>query len=177
MFTKRLFLGFSIIFLLSHYPAPDFLEWSEARPLKFEDFKASVPSNATKSVVNLSTQISYEIRQEQGKPPQIKILNLMDRNASWVKVKKPEILEIQQIQFDYAELYARKIRKKMSKMVKNGELDKEKYIAEISRVANLLHKKQHAQDVLLEDQPHLIKIMRKDVTDSLNKYKDFIKQN
>lgn len=155
---------------------PDYLEWSHERSLKFEDFKASIPKTAAaNSAVNLSTVLSYQTKQIQGEVPQITILNLIDRNTSWIKVKKTEILELQQVKFDYAELYARKIRKEMKAMNKNGVKDKQKYIDVISKISKQLDKRQRLNYILLEDQPHLIKIMQKDISDSLNLYKEYNK--
>lgn len=163
-------------FLNVSFLNPDYLEWSHERSLKFEDFKASIPKTATSnSAVNLSTVLSYQTKQEQGKVPHITILNLIDRNTSWIKVKKTEILELQQIKFDYAELYARKIRKEMNVMNKNGVKEKQKYIDVISKISNQLDRRQRLNNVLLEDQPHLIKIMKKDISDSLHLYKEYKK--
>lgn len=154
----------------------DYLEWSETKKLSFDDFKGKVPKDAAKSQkVNMTTVIAYEIRQEQAKPPQMKIMNFVDRNASWTTVKKPEILQIQQIKFDYSELYARKIRKKMLDMNKKNIKDKQKYLDEIAKMVRISEKRQRDNSAILEDQPHLIKIMQKDISDSLNLYKNFKK--
>ena len=166
-----LFGLFSLSFL-----NPDYLEWSTERNLTFADFKGTAPkSTSTGSAVNLSTVFSYETKQVQGEVPKITILNLIDRNASWIKIKKPEVLELQQIKFDYAELYARKIRKEMASMNKKGIKDKQKYLDAIARIAKTSEKRQRSNNVLLEDQPHLIKIMKKDISDSLQLYKEFKK--
>ncbi len=155
---------------------PDYLEWSTERELTFADFKAKVPKDVSAgSAVNLSTVFSYETQQAKGEIPKITILNLIDRNASWIKVKKPEILAIQQIKFDYAELYARKIRKEMAAMNKKGIKDKQKYLDVIAKIAKNSEKRQRQNNVMLEDQPHLIKIMKKDIKDSLNLYKEYQK--
>src|SRR5690606_26822656 len=119
--------------------------------------------------------ISYETQQSQGQVPKVSILNLVDRNASWIKVKNPEILKIQQIKFDYSELYARKIRKEMANMNKKGIKDRQKYIDVISKLAQASEKRQRNNNVLMEDQPHLIKIMKKDIQDSLNLYQEYAK--
>ena len=107
-----IFIGFTLSFV-----KPDYLEWNSSNKLSYSDFKAGVPKGISKNLaVSLTTVISYEVRQEKGKVPQMKILNLVDRNSSWIKIKKQGILDLQQIKFDYSELYARKIRKEMKKM-------------------------------------------------------------
>lgn len=166
----------TVIFFFFSFLNPDYLEWSTDRELTFADFKAKVPKNIPAgTAVNLSTVISYETQQAKGEVPKITILNLIDRNASWIKVKKPEILTIQQIKFDFAELYARKIRKEMAAMNKKGIKDKQKYLDVIAKIARNSEKRQKQNSVLLEDQPHFIKIMQKDIQDSLNIYKVYAK--
>ncbi|HLV23245.1 MAG TPA: hypothetical protein VKY36_00510 [Moheibacter sp.] len=170
--TLIIFMGFSFSFL-----NPDYLEWSKDRSLSFADFKGTIPKNTanTGKSVNLTTVISYEAQQAKGQVPKISILNLVDRKSSWIKVKKQEILQIQQIKFDYSELYARKIRKEMADMNKKGIKDKQKYIDVITKIAQASEKRQKNNNMLLEDQPHLIKIMKKDIQDSLNLYKEYAK--
>ena len=166
-----LFISFTFSFI-----KPDYLEWDTTRKLSYADFKGSVPKGLSSgAAVNLTTIISYEARQEQGKAPQMTIFNLVDRNASWIRVKKQGVLDLQQIKFDYSELYVRKIRKEMVEMNKKKVTDKQKYIAVISKIAAQSEKRQRSNQMLLEEQPHLIKIMQNDVRDSLNLYKNFAK--
>jgi hypothetical protein len=171
-----IFLGLFILCSFSVFHS-DFLEWSENRKLSFDDFKGIVPKNAkTSKSANITTVISYEARQEKGKIPKMTIFNFVDRSTSWTTIKKKEVLEIQQIKFDYSELYARKIRKKMAEMNKKGITDQQKYLNEITKLASLSEKRQKKYSLLLDDQPHLIKIAQKDIQDSLALYRDFAKQ-
>ncbi|HUH34702.1 MAG TPA: hypothetical protein VL022_02630 [Moheibacter sp.] len=166
-FLSLLFLGFTNI-------KPDYLNWSADKKISFADFKAQAPKGKSAEAVSLSTLISYEIRQEAKKPPQIKIANLLDRNASWIKTKNQDILAIQQIKFDYSELYARKIRKEIKSMNQKKVTDQKKYLQVITHYSNQFEKTQRKRNVLLQDQPHLIKIMQKDIKDSLNLMKAFV---
>jgi|SRR5690554_267608 len=169
-FTLFLFIGFS-------FHNQDFLEWSAERKLSFNDFKGKIPTNiGNQQKASITTVITYQSRQEKGKVPEMTILNFVDRNRSWTNVKKPEILQIQQIRFDYSELYARKIRKKMNEMNQKGITDKQKYIDEIAAMVGVSEKIQKRNSLLLEDQPHLIKIMQKDIRDSLKIYQGFAKK-
>ena len=157
-----------------NFIAPDYFEWSTEKKLSFNDFKGSAPSgNGT--AVNLSTLITYQSSQAAGSTPKMTILNYVDRNNSWIKVKKQEVLDIQQMKFDYSELTVRKIRKEMENLSKKGVKDKQKYIDAISKISNDAKKRNNSKFVMLEDQPHLIKIMKKDVMDSLNLYKNYKK--
>lgn len=166
-----IFIGFTLSFI-----KPDYLEWNSTNKLSYSDFKAPVPKGVKNSLaVSLTTVISYECRQEKVKVPQMKILNLVDRNSSWIKVKKQGVLDLQQIKFDYSELYARKIRKEMKKMNQKKILDKNKYINTITKMAAESEKKQRSNHIMMEEQPHLIKILQKDIRDSLAVYKEFAK--
>jgi hypothetical protein len=64
----------------------------------------------------------------------------------------------------------------MADMNKMGITDKQKYIDEIAKMVKISEKRQRENSLLLEDQPHLIKIMQNDIKDSLNLYKNFAKQ-
>ncbi len=154
----------------------DYLNWEPNRHLSFSDFKGTAPSNiSSKSAVNSSISISYQISQIPGKTPEVIIFNKFDRSGSWIKLKTREILDLQQIHFDYSELYARKIRKEIMVLKHKKVTEKEKYIYTITKFANRLNKLKNKENALLYDQPHLIKIMKKDVSDSLKLYADYTK--
>lgn len=164
------------VFVVFSFANPDYLEWNKDRSLTFTDFRASVPKNTgSNKAVSLTTVISFQTKQVTGGVPKVTVFNLIDRNASWIKVKKTEILELQQLKFDYSELYARKIRKEIMLMNKKGIKDKQKYTDVITKYANASEKRHRTHNILLEEQPHLIKIMKKDVQDSLNLYKAYAK--
>lgn len=161
-----LFLGVSFAFT-----EPDYMEWSPKRMLSFSDFKGSVPAHvSSNSAVNLATVLTYEIKQEAGKPPQVKIRNLVDRNSSWMKNKNEEILALQQIKFDRTELSARKIRKKMEEMRKQGIKDKQKYIDIVTEMSNESARDMQRNNVLMDEQIHLIELMKTSIQDSLKLY-------
>ena len=153
---------------------PDYLEWSAKTPLKFSDFKGVAPKKSS-SKVNLATLISYETRQVQGQPPQVTVYNRVDRSTSWITLKKQEVLDIQQIHFNTSELYARKIRKEIKELNAKKVVDKEKYKVVVLKHTSTLHKIQRSKKVLLEDQPHLIRLWDKQIKDSLQIFKDFAK--
>jgi hypothetical protein len=165
------FIGISLAFVNQ-----DYFEWSKDKKLDYADFKAKIPANAGSGLsVNLSTLVSYTTSQAQGQVPKITVFNYVDRSNSWIKVKKTEVLEIQQIKFDQTELNVRKIRKEMDNMNKKGVKDRQKYIDVITKMNQTAKAKMQSKFVMLEDQPHLIKIMKKDISDSLNLYKSYAK--
>lgn len=173
MNTMKFFPILALLFLSFTSIKSDYMQWSADKKISFSDFKGQIPKGNAAQTVSLSTLISYEIRQEEKKPPQIIIKNLLDRNTSWIKVKKNEILAIQQIKFDYSELYARKMRKEINELNKKKVIDQQKYLQIITKYSNQFEKTQRQRNVLLNDQPHLIKIMQNDIRDSLNLMKAF----
>lgn len=169
--TLLAFMGLSMAFMNQ-----DYFEWSPEKKLSFNDFKGKIPTDLSKGAsVNLSTLISYTTSQTQGNVPKITIFNYVDRNGSWIKVKKQEVLDIQQIKFDQAELNIRKIRKEMDDMNKKGIKDRQKYIDAIAQMNQKTKARSQSKFVMLEDQPHLIKMMKKEISDSLNLYKSYAK--
>jgi len=154
----------------------DYLDWMPNRSLSFGDFRGNIPADvSSKSAVSSSISLSYQITQIPGKTPEIIIFNRFDRNASWIQLKTQEILDLQQIYFDYSELYARKIRKEIKIMNQKNITDKQKYINLITQIAGKLSKVRSKENAMLYDQPHLIKIMKKDISDSLKLYADYLK--
>lgn len=165
-----IFITFNLAFI-----KPNYIEWSSSKKLDFSDFKAKPPAGKTSKVVELKTIISYEIQQEKGKVPKVKVLNFVDRNASWIKLRKQSILDIQQIRFDYSELYVRKARKEIESMTKKGIKSKEAYINTITKYANQFEKNQRKRNIALDDQPHLIKLSQQSIKDSLEIFKNYAK--
>src|SRR5690625_2012614 len=85
-----IFITFNLAFI-----KPNYIEWSASKKLDFSDFKAKPPAGKTSKVVELKTIISYEIQQEKGKVPKVKVLNFVDRNASWIKRSEEHTSELQ----------------------------------------------------------------------------------
>jgi len=169
-------IGISLTFgIATSFLAPDYFEWSKEKKLSFADFKGTAPKKAGKDAVNLALLTNYKISQVKNKVPEITVYNYVDREQSWIKVKKQEILEIQQIKFDYAELQIRKIRKVLKEMNQKGIKDKNAYVDKLTQMANQAKKKSYSNFVLMEDQPHFIAMMKKEVSDSLKMYEAYAK--
>lgn len=168
---KKLLLLFLIGFSAHVFPQ-DYLEWDAKRKLTFSDFKAPVPKNNIENV-RLSTKISFQTKKVNGKVVDFKIFNQLDRNDSWIKTKQQEIIDIQQIHFNLSELYARKIRKDVQILLENKEENKEKYVEIVKKHTQNLNKLTQSKSILIEDQPHLINIWEKEISDSLNLYNNF----
>lgn len=165
-----LFAFFSLAFI-----KPDYLEWSSTKKISYSDFKATPPKNRPAATAEIKTVISYQIQQEKGKVPKMTIINTFDRNASWIQRKNQGVLDLQQIKFDYSELYTRKIRKEMIAMNQKGIKSKEAYINVITKYSNQYERSVRRKNISLDDQPHLIKLAQKNVRDSLQLYHKFTK--
>jgi len=150
----------------------DFKIWSSNETLTFADFKSAVPKNETASV-NLATTISFQTKTENGKVVDFDVFNRLNRDASWIKVKKKSVLDLQQIQFDMSELYARKIRKEVAELLRRKEGDKDHYVEIVTKYTKELQSKSQREKVMIEDQPHLIKLLQKEIADSLKEYEAY----
>jgi len=96
----------------------DLLSWNEFYKLQWHDFQgtpdedsrgdagAAVRIKATPFLVK--KEIKYDVHA------------LFDRKKSWARDKSPSLLAHEQLHFDIAELYARKIRKKISELSSQG---------------------------------------------------------
>lgn len=94
------------------------IEWSENRRLQWEDFKGSPPvDNAGKAAITYAGFGYYSTRVHIFSKPVIHVTNIFDCHKSWVRInqkRRPELLEHEQLHFDIAEVYARRLRKAFS---------------------------------------------------------------
>jgi hypothetical protein len=110
----------------------DFLEWNEFYKLSWEDFQGQRTEHA---IGDAGTAVSIK-----AKPYLVKNRVLYDvyayfnRQKSWASDKSVQLLEHEQLHFDIAELYARKIRKRISELRDQGVNDVKDYNEEISKL-------------------------------------------
>lgn len=99
--------------------ALDTLEWNEYRPLTWEDFKGKRAEDAAGdagTVVQIKAK-PYQVKDEI----HYEVAALFVKNKSWTDAQSPDLLAHEQLHFDIAELYARKIRKEIKEMQKSGD--------------------------------------------------------
>ena len=116
----------------STVPSSDLLEWNEFYKLSWEDFQGSRTANA---IGDAGTAVSIKAKPYMvQKKIKYDVYAYFNRQKSWAVDKSTELLEHEQLHFDIAELYARKIRKRISELSSRGVDDLDKYNAEIKRL-------------------------------------------
>lgn len=83
------------------------IEWTAARKLTWDDFKAPADPASTNAALT-SSSINVEFGYDD-QELQFTIKCQFDKNKSWVRVRSTTILQHEQGHFDIAELHARKL--------------------------------------------------------------------
>jgi hypothetical protein len=109
--------------------ARELLEWNEYYKLQWEDFEGLPNAEA---IGDAATTV-----QIKAKPYYVKnavkydVIVTFNRKKSWVKDRSEKLLQHEQLHFDLAELYARKIRKRISELNDQNVKDIKVYNAAI----------------------------------------------
>lgn len=107
-------------------------EWQRFDPLEWEDFKGSRPDQYhgdAGTMVKIKA-VPYLVR----KKVKYHVYALFDKTNSWALEQSPQLLKHEQLHFDIAELYARKIRKKIRQLSVNKKNDLKVYNHEIRKL-------------------------------------------
>ncbi|HEY0655976.1 MAG TPA: DUF922 domain-containing protein [Chryseosolibacter sp.] len=117
-----LFLSSFLFAFTSNNPeSNEVIVWSEYRPLTWEDFKGKRTEDAAGD--------AGTVVQIKAKPYLVKdqvkydVSAVFVKNKSWADAQTKELLAHEQLHFDIAELYARKIRKVIAELSEAGERD------------------------------------------------------
>jgi hypothetical protein len=109
-----------------------YIEWNPHFRLSWDNFNGK-PSSGSKgdagSVIAIETYPSVN----NGKV-HFQVYALFNREKSWYSDTSQSLLAHEQLHFDLAELYARKIRKKVSELSANGVKDFEVYNREVEKL-------------------------------------------
>lgn len=104
--------------LQSNAQTSDTIYWSSCYKLKFEDFKEKLDTTSEFDAIS-SIKIDYDITQQSlGKITGLKVFCFFNKSKSKAKNMDSTLLIHEQIHFNIAELYARKLRKKFSEYLK-----------------------------------------------------------
>lgn len=108
------------------------ISWNEFYRLQWHDFQG-VPDENSRGDAGTAVQIKAkpflvkkEIRYE--------VVALFNRNKSWARDRSPSLLAHEQLHFNIAELYARKIRKKVNELNERGVSDLSTYNTAIQKL-------------------------------------------
>ena len=90
------------------------INWCEGHDLKWKDFKGRVPVTSSHAA-QTAYEVGFDVNMSAGKLNFIVTCNFLP-NKSWVRKKDANdyILRHEQLHFDIAEIYARKIRKELN---------------------------------------------------------------
>src|SRR6476620_7585702 len=108
------------------------LAWNEFYKLKWSDFNGRPTDNAAGD--------AGTVVQIKAKPFLVKdkvefdIQTFFDREKSWKRAETAELLAHEQLHFDLAELYARKIRQKVAELQKAGVKEVKVYNMEVQKL-------------------------------------------
>jgi hypothetical protein len=122
-------------------PGKESISWNEFYRLQWYDFQGE-PDENSRGDAGAAVQI-------KAKPFLVKkqirydVVALFNRNKSWARDRSPSLLAHEQLHFDIAELYARKIRKKVNELNERGVGDIGTYNAAIQE---LLHESNRADE-------------------------------
>jgi hypothetical protein len=105
----------TIIFCLSCVSPPgDMIPWQQEYRVVWSDFKGAVPAGAgNAALTSYHTTLNIGYSSEKGFSYTVRCE--FDRNRSWVRVKTAEVLEHERGHFDIGEVYARKLRERLSR--------------------------------------------------------------
>lgn len=109
-----------------------YLHWEDHYKLQWSDFRGSAEQTAfgdAASTIHLSAdpvrkkgKITYDVRA------------WFIPEQSWCRKKSENLLEHEQLHFDLAELYARKVRKRIDELNRMGLKDRKEYHRNITRI-------------------------------------------
>ena len=104
---------------------PDVIPWNEFYKLQWHDFQGQ-PAEDARGDAGAVVQIKakpFLVRKEV----KYDVVALFNRNKSWARDRSPSLLAHEQLHFDIAELYARKIRRKIDELAGKGVNDTKTY--------------------------------------------------
>jgi hypothetical protein len=122
LFLSTCFFSFTFI---NNPDAMEVIVWNEYRPLTWEDFQGKRSEDAAGD--------AGTVVQIKAKPYMVKdqvkydVAAVFVKTKSWRDAETKELLAHEQLHFDIAELYARKIRKVIAAYEEAGEHDIKKY--------------------------------------------------
>jgi predicted secreted Zn-dependent protease len=108
------------------------IEWNEFYTLSWEDFEGVRTGG---SIGDAGTAVSIKAKPYMVKNKvKYNVYAYFNREKSWATDKSEELLKHEQLHFDIAELYARKIRKRISELSASGVNDVKIYNEEIQEL-------------------------------------------
>jgi hypothetical protein len=128
MVTRTLFIAFVILPFLAGAQEEQFIEWSAAKKLTWNDYLAT-PSSLSDAAAITSTAlgIEYHLRNNV---LSYKITCRFSKTRSWGKHKTIYILQHEQGHFDITEIFARKLARE----IKEYKFNPKKYQEDLTKI-------------------------------------------
>lgn len=131
------------------------LVWSEGRKIKWNDFEGLVEEGSP-SQASISTFIEVERGHFSGGFPKFKVVTMMDKSNSWYKSgSSNRLLVHEQLHFDIAEIYSRKIRQAVDSLI-NKEIHD--FTIYDSLVVSLLQEESEYNDLYDKQTSHSVNL-------------------
>jgi predicted secreted Zn-dependent protease len=116
---KRIECSFILlVFVLVAFRPDARIPWRADSRLKWSDFKGSPPAGATNAAIT-SYHINMNMGYDSRKGFRYQVDCSFDQNRSWGKVRTDDVLRHEQGHFDIGEIYARKLRRRLSQFTYN----------------------------------------------------------
>lgn len=110
----------------------DLLEWNEFYELSWDDFQAAA---TPETFGDAGTAVQIKAKPYLvGKEIHYDVKAYFNRKKSWARDRSPSLLSHERLHFDIAELYARKIRKKIRALADQGNNDPAVYNEAIKKL-------------------------------------------
>lgn len=106
-----MFLPLLMSLFFAVMPNDHLIEWKPTARLSWEDFKGA-PDYSSENVALTNTSIQLEYGYDKTSL-EYTVKCRFDKTKSWVKVRNEDVLTHEQIHFDIAELFARKLRRQL----------------------------------------------------------------
>ena len=127
-----LLISFSVMGQSAPYDHQQYIEWNEFYPLSWDNFKGEPTEN---SIGDAGTAVKIMATPYYaGKKIRYNVYALFNMQKSWGLEKDSALLAHEQLHFNIAELYARKIRKKVAELNVSGAKSLSFYNAEINKL-------------------------------------------
>jgi hypothetical protein len=129
-----LFLSITFFSFTNNPESRDVIVWNEYRPLTWDDFQGKRTEDAAGD--------AGTVVQIKAKPYMVKdqvkydVFAVFVKNKSWADAQSQELLAHEQLHFDIAELYARKIRKEIAALADASENEVKVYNRAIQHLLN-----------------------------------------
>ena len=149
------------------------LLWQADRPLEWGDFKGIPKPVRFHNAAGTGPFIKYIYSTLEGRPPEFTFFTYFDKCRSWTVTNSSEILEHEQLHFDIAELYTRKIRKRFDSLVAEYVTNKDIYFQEKQKIDTEYHECQNKYDhEVLANYPKFLE-WRKRIAKELEELKEY----